>query len=110
MYDRLTEVENIYAEPFAAENYLFFAGAQAYPLAVIFEHAVESVYARLAPAENSTCTCEYFSTSRARLSFYHVRRRAHLPALPAFWHVHPSFPNNVCSPGNKRTQGEYQYG
>ena len=50
MYDRLTEVENIYAEPFAAENYLFFPGAQAYPLAVIFEHAVESVYARLAPA------------------------------------------------------------
>ena len=93
MYDRLTEVKNIYAEPFAAENYLFFPGAQAYQIDVIIEQDVESVYARLAPAEKFDMHLRIFSRRVERVYlFYHVRRRAHLPALPAFWHVHPSFP------------------
>lgn len=106
MYDRLTEVENIYAEPFAAENYLFFPGAQAYPLAVIFEHAVESVYARLPPAENSTCTCEYFLDESSAFIFFIMSAAERIfPLSLRFGMCIPLFPNNVCSPGNKKNAG-----
>ena len=93
MYDRLTEVENIYAEPFAAENYLFFAGAQAYPLA-----------SRL--PKNSTCTCEYFLDESSAFIFFIMSAAERIfPLSLRFGMCIPLFPNNVCSPGNKKNAG-----
>lgn len=106
MYDRLTEVKNIYAEPFAAENYLFFSGAQAYPLTVIFEHAVESVYARLAPAEKFDMHLRIFSRRVKRVYLFIMSAAERIfPLSLRFGMCIPLFPNNVCSPGNKKNAG-----